>query len=76
MTMLKLSAILRLANGMDRSHKQKIQNIKVSFKNQEMITRADTIYDITLEYGLIEMRANFIEEIFGMKPVLKQKRGV
>lgn len=76
MTMLKLSAILRLANGMDRSHKQKIQNIKVSFKNQEMIIRADTIYDITLEYGLIEMRANFIEEIFGMKPVLKQKRGV
>ena len=34
------------------------------------------IYDITLEYGLIEMRANFVQEIFGMKPVLKQKRGV
>lgn len=74
--MLKLTAIFGLANGMDRSHKQKIQKIRVTLKEDEMKIVADTIYDITLEQGMIEDKAHFFEEIFGIRPVLRQKRNM
>ena len=72
--MLKLAAILRLANGMDRSHKQKIRKVTTTFKEKELIIRADTIYDITLEQSTIENKSHFFEEIYGFKPVLRMKR--
>ena len=72
--MLKLTAILRIANGMDRSHKQKVKKISVLLKENELIIRADTIYDITLEQGVMDTKGHFVEEIYGFKPVLRQKR--
>lgn len=72
--MLKLTAILRIANGMDRSHKQKIKKISAGFKGKELIIRADTIYDITLEQSTMELKSHFFEEIYGFRPVLRQKR--
>ncbi len=72
--MLKLSAILRIANGMDRSHRQKIKKISVSLKDKELMIRADTIYDITLEQGIMDSKGHFFEEIYGFSPVLRQKR--
>ena len=72
--MLKLAAILRLANGMDRSHRQKIRKVTTTFKEKELIIRADTIYDITLEQSTIENKSHFFEEIYGFKPVLRMKR--
>lgn len=47
--MLKMAAILRLANGMDRSHLQRIQDVRVTVKDNELKIMANTIYDITLE---------------------------
>ena len=72
--MLKICAILRIANQMDRSHKQKIENITVTLKNKELVIRADSLYDITLEQSTIEARSYFFAQIFGYKPVLKMKR--
>ena len=74
--MLKMAAILRLANGMDRSHLQRIQNVRVTVKDAELKIVANTIYDITLEQGMMETRANFFEQIYGLRPVLRQKRRV
>lgn len=74
--MLKMAAILRLANGMDRSHMQRIQDIRVTIKGSELKILANTIYDITLEEGLMDNRARFFEQIFGLRPVLRQKRRV
>ncbi|WP_291236723.1 HD domain-containing protein [Frisingicoccus sp.] len=74
--MLKMAAILRLANGMDRSHLQRIQNVRVTVKDAELKIMANTIYDITLEQGMMETRANFFEQIYGLRPVLRQKRRV
>lgn len=72
--MLKLTAILRIANVMDRSHRQKIKKVSVALKGKELIIRADTIYDITLEQSTLEAKSHFFEEIYGFKPVLRQKR--
>lgn len=72
--MLKLTAILRIVNGMDRSHKQKIRKINVSLKDKTLIIRANTIYDITLEQGIMDNKSHFFEEIYGFRPVLRQRR--
>ena len=73
---IKMAAILRLCNSMDRSHKQKIENIRISVKDQELKITADTIYDLTLEQGTVKARAGMFEEIFGLVPVLRQKRSI
>ena len=73
---MKLTALLRLANAMDRGHKQKLNHIKVSMKNQQLLIVTDTKEEIMLEKERFEQKANFFEEIYGIRPVLKQKRGV
>lgn len=72
--MLKLTAILRLANAMDLSHRQKFSRISTQIKGQKIIIKADTIYDITLEQNIMKQNGSFFEEIFGYMPVLRSKR--
>ncbi|MGN1148106.1 MAG: exopolyphosphatase [Lachnospiraceae bacterium] len=74
LTVAKLTAILRIANGLDRSHKQKFKNIKATLKERELILTVDTKEDITLEKGLFDDRAQFFEEVFNVRPVIRQKR--
>lgn len=70
----KLTAIIRVANGLDRTHKQKFKDVKVSIKDKELIINVDTMADITLEKGLFNNRAAFYEEVFGIRPVIRQKK--
>ncbi len=74
MNIAKLAAILRVANVLDRSHKQKIEKFAVTIKDKNIIITADTISDLTLEAGLFDEKANFFERVFGIRPILKQKR--
>ncbi len=76
LTAAKLTAILRIASGLDRSHKEKFRNITATLRERELILTVDTTYDITLEKGLFSSRARFFEEIFEITPVIKRKRGV
>ncbi|MCM1253862.1 MAG: HD domain-containing protein [Clostridium sp.] len=71
----KLTAILKVANGLDRSHKQKFKDIKTTLQEEELIITIDTPVDITLEKGLFYRRAEFFEEVFSVTPVIKQKKG-
>ena len=70
----KLTAILKLANGLDRSHKQKFKDIKVSLRDHELIVTVNTNEDITLEKGMLGDRADFFEEVFSVRPVIKQRK--
>ena len=72
----KLTAMLRLANGLDRSHKQKFGEMKVALHGSilECTVRADE--DVTLEKGLLSNRADFFEEVFSVHPVIKQKKQI
>lgn len=74
LVMAKLTAILRIANGLDRSHKQKFKNAKISLKDRELIFQVDSGDDITLEKGLFASRSNFFEEVYNIRPVIKQKK--
>lgn len=72
----KLTAILRLANGLDRSHKQKFKYVKTALKDNQLIITVDTNEDITLEKGLFGERAMFFEEVYSVLPVIRQKRTI
>lgn len=74
LTIAKLTAILRIANGLDRSHKQKFKDVKVNLKDNELVLTVDTKEDISLEKGLFADRAEFFKEVFNVQPVIKQKR--
>lgn len=72
----KLTAILRLANSMDRGHQQKFKDCRMTIKNGKLVISTDYSGDITLESVSFEQKAAFFEEIFGVRPVLKQKRSI
>lgn len=74
LTVAKLTAILRIANAMDRSHKQKFHDFKMALKDDELIITAETIEDISLEKALFRQKADFFEEMYGIRPVLKKKK--
>lgn len=70
----KLTAILRLANSLDRSHKQKMKGAKAVLKDGELVLTVNTQEDITLEKGFFEASTDFFKEVFSVTPVLKQKK--
>lgn len=74
LTIAKLTAILRVANGLDRSHRQKFRNIKAIVKDSELIITTVNAVDTTLERGLFKERAAFFEEVFSIKPVIRIKQ--
>ena len=68
----KLSAILRVADALDRSHKQKIESIDVKLNGDRLIIKANAGDDnIDLEKWAFREKGLFFEEVFGIKPVLK-----
>ena len=70
----KLTAILKVANGLDRSHKQKLKGVRATLKEEELVLTVDSQEDIVLEKGLFAKRANFFKEVYNIQPVIKQKR--
>lgn len=76
LTVCKLCAILRIANVLDRSHRQKIQKMRVSCRNGELVINVDTADDFSLEQQMFGEKAAFFEEISGIRAVLSIKNSL
>ena len=74
LTILKLLAILKVANALDRSHKQKIKNVSMKVKDNELVINIEANSSLALEKGLFTKNASYFQEIFGIKPVLREKQ--
>lgn len=74
LTITKLTSILRVANALDRSHKQKMSSLKVKLDENRLYLTTSTYEDIVLEKGLFDEKAAFFEEVYGIKPVIRQRR--
>ncbi|WP_406544937.1 phosphatase [Pseudobutyrivibrio sp.] len=74
LTILKLLAILKVANALDRSHKQKIKNVSMKVKDNELAINIEANSSLALEKGLFTKNASYFQEIFGIKPVLREKQ--
>ena len=70
----KLSAILRVANALDQSHKQKFKNIRIAVRERKLVITVEAFEDIALEQALFDAKTSYFENVYSMKPVLKEKR--
>ncbi|MBO4337951.1 MAG: exopolyphosphatase [Lachnospiraceae bacterium] len=70
----KLCAILKLANGLVRSYREKIRDINARLSGRELTIWVDTPDDMTLEMGLIGPKEEFFEEVYHVKVRVRQKR--
>ena len=59
---------------MHRSHKQKFKNVRATLREKELVITVETMESIVLEKGLFSTYADSFEEIFSVKPTIKEKR--
>lgn len=69
----KLVAIFRLANALDKSQKQKLNDIKVKLEDDRLLITAESNDNTYLEKWAFEQCAPFFKEVFGYNPVLTIK---
>ena len=70
----KLSAILRVADSLDASHKQKIKTISVLPQKDALVVICDALHDLTYEKWAFDTKTGLFRQVFGMEPVLKPRR--
>ena len=66
----KLAAILRMANAMDKSHKSKVNEIKVKLTDDKITITAISDQSLYLEKWAFKECAPFFQEVFGITPEL------
>ena len=69
----KLVAIFRLANALDKSQKQKLNDIKVKLDNDKLLIMAQSNDNVYLEKWAFDQCAPFFKEVFGYNPELTIK---
>lgn len=69
----KLVVILRIAEAMDISHKQKMKKVEVHKHGKELQFIVWTKEDILLEEWSFISNSTFFEEVMGNKPVIKRR---
>lgn len=70
----KLSALFRIADGICRSYRTKVNDVRFAIKGGELVISVYTVDDIDLEQGFFFRKASLFEEVFSIRPVLKYKR--
>lgn len=63
----KLSGILRVADGLDRSHYQNVQKLEISENDGELVFEITTIDEPQLEIWGAMRKSNLLEEVAGKK---------
>jgi len=61
----KLSAILRIADALDRGHRSKVQKLEVVTTAREVVVSAQGREDLSLEVWTAERKADYFEQMFG-----------
>jgi exopolyphosphatase/guanosine-5'-triphosphate,3'-diphosphate pyrophosphatase len=63
----KLSAILRIADALDRGHRSKVQKLEVVMGSRDVLISAHGREDLSLEVWTAERKAEYFEQMFGKK---------
>ncbi|MDR2177105.1 MAG: HD domain-containing protein, partial [Treponema sp.] len=67
---LKLAALLRVADALDRGHTQRIKKISLERRAETLLIHAGGVHDLSLEQIGIEQKAGLFQDVFGYKVVL------
>ena len=70
----KLASILKIADALDISSKQKVDKIEISIDNDEVYFIISSHEDTLLEEWSFKNNAEFFQEVMGIKPIIKTKR--
>ncbi len=70
----KMAAILKVANALDRSHKQKCKDVKMLLKEKELAIMITAEEDIMMERSGMQAKEDAFETVMGVKPVLHIRR--
>ena len=70
----KLTAIFRVADGICRSYRTKLKGVRVTVKDSELLITIDSEEDFSLEKGFFGRKSGLFEEVFSLKPVIRNKR--
>lgn len=67
---LKLAAILRVADALDRGHTQRLRLEELEVKEDHLLLRSDCQGDLSLERLSLAEKADMFEDVFGLKVVI------
>ncbi len=69
----KLESIFRMANALDKSHREKLRDLKVSIDGDRVLFRAASRENTLLERWAFEEAAQYFKNVFGLSPELAIK---
>jgi exopolyphosphatase/guanosine-5'-triphosphate,3'-diphosphate pyrophosphatase len=64
-TVLKLAALLRVADGLDRGHSQRISSLRVEKQDDEILLHPEYEGDLAVERAGLRLKSEMFEEVFG-----------
>lgn len=72
----KLTSMLRIADALDSSHRQKLRKLNASIQKDELIISCEAASDMSFEEWSFEHRSNLFVEVMGIEPKLRIRRRV
>lgn len=72
----KLTAMLRIADALDASHKQKIKSLNAALQPDKLHISCTSSADMSFEEWSFEHRSDLFEEVIGIKPQLRVRREI
>jgi exopolyphosphatase / guanosine-5'-triphosphate,3'-diphosphate pyrophosphatase len=72
MIVSKLSAILRVANALDKDHLQKSVDLKITREGDQIVLTTQNVSDLAMGRLALAARSDFFTEIFGKKVILRE----
>ena len=68
----KLSALLRVADALDRAHTQAVGITHLEIRGDSLVIQTDFPGDLSLEDLSLAEKGDLFRDVFGLKPVLRQ----
>lgn len=67
---VKMIAIIRLADALDTSHRQKIRNVVIRMRGERCEISGSTMEEAVLEKWTFQMKSDFFLQVYGIRPML------
>lgn len=71
-TVLKMTALIRIADALDRGHGQRLTDFTIDFHPDTLIIRCSGTHSLVLEQRALAEKADLFEAVFGYKVLLSQ----
>lgn len=71
----KLSALLRVADALERTHAQRVSQIKLNINNGRLHIRLPGLTDASVERIAMKTKGDLFEQIFGLAIVIQDDQG-